>query len=220
MSYRIGIDVGGTFTDFLLVDEEGDTEIYKVASTSVDPSIGTVHGLEEMATNKGTTLPGFLPEVALIVHGTTITTNMVLTGRYAKTGFITVKGFRDYLNERRGMKRTLYTPKESPPRPIVPRHLIQTVESRIDCEGKEFIPLNEDDIYRAIEVFKKGKVEAIAVSLFFSFLNPSHELRVKEIIEKEMPGVYVCLSHQVLPQVRIYERGSTTVFNACVEPGL
>jgi len=202
------------------IDEEGNTQIYKMLSTPADPSIGTMRGLEEMAANKGTTLADFLPEVSLIVHGTTITTNMVLTGTYAKTGFITVKGFRDYLNERRGMKRTLYTPKENPPRPIVPRRLVQVVEGRIDCEGKEFIPLNEDDVYHAIEVFKKGRVEAIAVSLFFSFVNPSHELRVKEILEKELPGVYICLSHQVLPQVRIYERGSTTVFNACVAPGL
>ena len=220
MTYRIGIDVGGTFTDFLLMDEEGNAKIYKVLSTPQDPSIGTMSGLEEMAAAKNQVPADFLSQVALIVHGTTITTNMVLTGTYAKTGFITVKGFRDYLNERRGMKRTLYTPKESPPRPIVPRYLIQTVEGRIDCEGKEFIPLNEDDVYRTIEVFKREKVEAIAVNLFFSFHNPSHELRVKEIIEKEMPGVYVCVSHQVLPQVRIYERGSTTVFNAAVAPGL
>lgn len=220
MRYRLGIDVGGTFTDFLLVDEEGNSEVYKVLSTPPDPSMGTMNGLEEMAAEKGVKLADFLSQVGLIVHGTTITTNAVLTGTYARTGFITVKGFRDYLNERRGMKRNLYTPKESPPTPIVPRYLIRGVEGRLDCEGKEFIPLNEADIYEAIEVFKKEKVEAIAVSLFFSFLDPSHELRVKEIIEKEMPGVYVCLSHQVLPQVRIYERASTTVFNACVGPSL
>ncbi len=220
MQYRLGIDVGGTFTDFLLVDEEGSSGVYKVLSTPPDPSMGTLNGLEEMAAEKGVKLADFLSQVGLIVHGTTITTNAVLTGTYARTGFITVKGFRDYLNERRGMKRNLYTPKESPPTPIVPRYLIRGVEGRLDCEGKEFIPLNEADIYEAIEVFKKEKVEAIAVSLFFSFLDPSHELRVKEIIEKEMPGVYVCLSHQVLPQVRIYERASTTVFNACVGPSL
>ncbi|MBI2853957.1 MAG: hydantoinase/oxoprolinase family protein [Chloroflexi bacterium] len=218
--YSIGIDVGGTFTDYLLVDEKGTAEIYKVLSTPGDMSRGTMAGLKEMADRKGIPFSDFLSHVALIVHGTTITTNMVLTGTYAKTGFVTVKGFTDYLNERRGMKRTLYTCKESPPRPIVPRYLIQTVEGRIDCEGKEFIPLNEDDIYAACEAFKKEKVEAIAVSLFFSFLNPSHELKVKEILEKEMPGTYVCVSHQVLPQVRIYERASTTVFNACVAPGL
>ncbi|MFC1861049.1 hydantoinase/oxoprolinase N-terminal domain-containing protein [Chloroflexota bacterium] len=143
MSHRLGIDVGGTFTDFFLMNKEGIMSIHKVRSTPADPSIGTMRGLEELAANKGATLADFLAEVILIVHGTTITTNMILTGQYAKTGFITVRGFRDYLNERSGMKRTLYTPKESPPVPIVPRHLIRVVEGRIDCEGNEFIPLNE-----------------------------------------------------------------------------
>ncbi|MFC1846063.1 hydantoinase/oxoprolinase family protein [Chloroflexota bacterium] len=220
MSYKIGIDVGGTFTDFLLTEKNGNTQIYKIPSTPSDPSIATIRGIKEMASSNNTSLSDFLSRVDLIVHGTTITTNMVITGRYAKTGFITVKGFRDYLNERRGMKRTLYTPKESPPRPIVPRNLIKVVDGRIDCEGKEFIPLNEEDVHAAIEFFKKEKVESIAVNLFFSFLNPSHELRIKEIINREIPDVYVSLSHQVLPQIRIYERGSTTVFNACVAPGL
>lgn len=218
--YRIGIDVGGTFTDYLCVNDAGISEIYKVPSTYPDPSIGTMKGLNDMAINKNVPLSQFLSEISLIVHGTTITTNMVLTGSQAKTGFITVKGFRDYVNERRGRKRTLFTPKESPPAPLVPRYLIQCVGGRIDCEGKEFIPLDENDVYEAIDIFKKEKVEAIAVSLFFSFLNPSHELRVKEIIEKEMPEAYVCVSHQVLPQVRIYERASTTIFNAAVAPGL
>ena len=218
LKYKVGADVGGTFTDFLLVDEAGNTEVYKTPSTPADPSIGVMNGLKEMAESRGTKLADFLPNVTAIIHGTTVTTNAVLTGSYAKTGFITVKGFRDYLNERRGMKRNIYTPKESPPIPIVPRYLIQCVDGRIDCEGKEFMALNEADVYNAIGVFKKEKVEAIAVSLFFSFLNPVHELRVKEIIKRELPDVYVCVSHEVLPQVRIYERASTTVFNACVGP--
>jgi len=220
VKFKIGIDVGGTFTDFLLADDEGNSWVYKVLSTPSDPSIATLQGLEQMAADNAFTLPDFLSKVKLIVHGTTITTNMVLTGRYVKTGFITCKGFRDYLNERRGMKRTLYSPKENPPTPIVPRYLIHGVEGRIDCEGNEFVRLNETDVYRAIEHYKRENVEAVAVNLFFSFLNPVHELKIKEIVEKEMPGIYVCLSHQVLPQVRIYERGSTTVFNACVAPGL
>ncbi|MFC1861042.1 hydantoinase/oxoprolinase family protein [Chloroflexota bacterium] len=220
MKYRIGIDVGGTFTDFLLVDEEGSSEIYKVLGTPDDPSIATMAGLEQMAQSKGMALAGFLAQVELIVHGTTITTNLIISGEHAKTGFITTKGFRDYYNERRGMKRTIYTPKEGPPRPIVPRYLVQGVEERVDCEGKVFIPLKEDDVYKAIEVFKKEKVETVAISFFFSFVNPSHEQRVKEIIEREMPGIYVCASHEVLPQVRIYERASTTVFNAALTPGL
>ncbi len=221
MTYLLGVDVGGTFTDFLLVDEGGDTKIYKTPTTPQDPAIGTIKGLEGLAKEVGeATLKDFLSQVDLIVHGTTITTNAVLTGTYAKTGFVTTKGFRDLLNERRGMKRTIYEAKESPPPPIVPRYLIKGVEERIDCEGKEFIPLKEEDVYAAAEVFKKEKVEAVAVNFLFSFLNTSHERRVKEILERELPDMYVCLASDVLPQVRFYERSSTTVFNACVGPAL
>lgn len=216
MSYKIGIDVGGTFTDFLLVDEKGNSEIYKIASTPADPSIGVMDGLRGLAKATKHTISDFLSQVDRIVHGTTITTNAVLTGSYSKTGFITTKGFRDYLAVRRGLKRHTYEVKENPPKPLVPRCLRQVVEERIDCEGKEFIPLKEEDVYAAIEVFKKEKVEAVAVNFLFSFINPSHELRVKEILEKKLLGVHVCISSEVLPQIRIYERASTTIFNACV----
>jgi len=218
MGYKIGADVGGTFTDFLVVDEKGRQRIFKTPSTPEDPSIGVLKGLEGIATEEGKTLKGFLPQVDIIVHGTTITTNAVITRNYARTGFLTTRGFRDYLNERRGMKRTTYEPFEAPPEPIVPRYLIQVAEERVDCEGNEITPLKEEDVRTAAEVFKKEKVEAVAVSFFFSFLNPSHERRAKEILEKELPGIYVSISSDVLPQVRVYERGSTTVFNACVGP--
>jgi len=174
MGYKIGADVGGTFTDFLVVDEKGRQRIFKTPSTPEDPSIGVLKGLEGIATEEGKTLKGFLPQVDIIVHGTTITTNAVITRNYARTGFLTTRGFRDYLNERRGMKRTTYEPFEAPPEPIVPRYLIQVAEERVDCEGNEITPLKEEDVRTAAEVFKKEKVEAVAVSFFFSFLNPSH----------------------------------------------
>jgi len=219
MAYKLGIDVGGTFTDFLSVDEKGNIKISKVGSTPATPAEAVIKGIEKLA-EPGMRLKDFLSQVDLIVHGTTITTNAVITGQYAKTGYVTTKGFRDLLNERRGIKRNAFTAKEAPPPPIVPRSLIQCVEERIDCEGKEFIPLKEEDVYAAAEVFKRDKIEAIAVNLIFSFLNPSHEQRVKEILSQELPGVYICLSSEVLPQIRVYERGSTTVFNACVGPAL
>ncbi len=220
MGYKVGIDVGGTFTDFLLVDDKGNAEIYKVASTPVDPSLATINGLIEMARAKQLELKDFLPQVDIIVHGTTITTNAILTGKYAKTGFITTKGFRDLLNNRRGKKRQQYEAKEAPPPPLVPRPLIRVIEERIDCEGNELIPLKEEDVYSAIEIFKREQVEAIAVSFLFSFFNPSHEKRVSQILEKALPEVYISLSCEVLPQVRVYERSSTTVLNACVGPSL
>ena len=218
MGYRIGVDVGGTFTDFLLVDEKGNWNIFKTPSIPEDPSQGVLNGLSEIAVKEANSLKDFLSQVDIIVHGTTITTNAVITGKYAKTGFLTTSGFRDYLNERRGMKRTCYEPYEDPPVPIVPRYLIQVAEERVDCEGNEITPLKEEDIYAAAEIFKKEKVEAVAVCFLFSFLYPFHERRAKEILDKELPGVYVCISSDVLPQVRAYERASTTVFNACVGP--
>lgn len=218
MIYRIGIDVGGTFTDFLLVDERGNQKIFKTPSTPQDPSIGVLNGLKDMANGEATTLKVFLSNVDIIVHGTTITTNAVITRKYAKTGFLTTKGFRDYLNERRGMKRTTYEPFEAPPLPIVPRYLIQGAEERVDCEGKEITQLKEDDVYAAAQCFKKEKVEAVAVCFLFSFLIPAHERNARKILEKELPGVYISISSDVLPQVRVYERASTTVFNACVGP--
>jgi len=220
MSYKIGIDVGGTFTDFLLADEKGATEIYKIATTPDDPTVGVMGGFEEMATSKKISLDALLPQVELIVHGTTITTNAVLTGSYARTGLITTKGFRDLLALRRGLKPKVYDSKETQPEPVVPRHLRRTVEERVDCEGKEFISLNEADVHSAIEIFRKEGIEAIAVCFLFSFANPGHEKRVKAILDKELPRVYTCLSSDVLPQVRVYERASTTVFNACVGPVL
>jgi len=143
-----------------------------------------------------------------------------LTGTYAKTGLLTTKGHRDWLQTRRGLKPSCYDSKEDPPEPIVPRRLRRVAEERIDCEGKVVIPLKEEDVYAAAEFFKKEKVEAIAVNFLFSFRNPEHENKAYEILSKELPGVYISLSSKVLPQIRVYERGSTTVFNAAVGPVL
>ena len=220
MKYKIGVDVGGTFTDFLLVDEKGKSEIYKTPSTPADSSIGFMAGIEEMAKAHGLSVKEFLADVTAIVHGTTITTNAVLTGKYAKTGLLTTKGHRDWLQTRRGLKPSCYDSKEDPPEPIVPRRLRRVAEERIDCEGKVLLPLNAEDVRAAAEMFKKEKVEAVAVCFLFSFLNPAHEDKAYEILSKELPGVYVSLSSKVLPQIRVYERGSTTVFNAAVGPVL
>jgi len=220
MKYKIGVDVGGTFTDFLLVDEKGKSEIYKTPSTPADSSVGVMAGIEEMANAHGLSMKEFLADVTAIVHGTTITTNAVLTGKYAKTGLLTTKGHRDWLQTRRGLKPSCYDSKEEPPEPIVPRRLRRVAEERIDCEGKVLVPLNEQEVRAAAEMFRKEKVEAVAVCFLFSFLNPAHEDKAYEILAKELPGVYVSLSSKVLPQIRVYERGSTTVFNAAVGPVL
>jgi len=216
MMYKTGIDVGGTFSDFIVTDDEGNVKVFKVHSTPEDPSDAVLQGLTEMAKSEGLSLEDFLGQVELIVHGTTITTNAVLTHSGAKTGFITTKGFKDNLNQRRGVRQNQYDTKSVSPPPLVPRRLIQVVEERVDYSGKQIVPLNHDDVLNAIKKLKDEKVEAMAISYLFSFLNPSSERMTKEMIVKEMPGVYLSVSNEIMPQVRFYERNSTTVLNAYV----
>lgn len=219
MPYRIGVDVGGTFTDFLVSDGSGNTEIYKTSTTPKDPSIGFFRGLEKAAARQGLKVNAFLQDVETIVHGTTITTNATLTGEGAITGFITTKGFRDVLNMRRGLKERQFE-KYAQPTALIPRHRIQTVEERIDVNGAVLTALNEDDVVSAATYFKAQGVEAVAVSLLWSFRNPLHEEKIRTILEEHLPGVYISLSIDILPQIRVYERNSTTALNAYVGPVL
>ena len=219
MGLRIGVDVGGTFTDFLVTDDDGNAEIYKTSTTPGDPTIGFFRGLEKAAAHHKLSLDGFLSQVQTIVHGTTITTNATLTGEGAITGFITTKGFRDVLNMRRGLKERQFE-KYAPPPALVPRRRIQVVDERIGVSGAVVTPLNEDDVRAAAAYFREQNVEAIAVSLLWSFRNPVHEQRIREILEEELPHVYLSLSTDILPQIRVYERNSTTALNAYVGPVL
>jgi len=217
MGVFLGIDVGGTFTDFIEVDAGGGARVVKVPSTPDRPAEGVLAGIRKLA-GSHPSLADYLGSVELIVHGTTITTNAVITRRYAKTGFLTTRGFRDLLNSRRGIKRNAFTAKEAPPEPIVPQYLVRPVEERIDRNGRVIRPLNEDDVRAAAAVFRAEGVRAVAVCYMFSFVNPAHEERTQQILEQELPHCYVSLSSRVLPQVRMYERGSTTAFNASVGP--
>lgn len=219
MGLRVGVDVGGTFTDFLVSDDEGNAEIYKTSTTPHDPSIGFFRGLKKAATQHGVSLDEFLRRVETIVHGTTITTNATLTGEGAVTGFITTKGFRDVLNMRRGLKERQFE-KYAPPAPLVPRHRVQVVEERITVTGDVMCPLNEEEVRAAARYFKEQNVEAVAVSFLWSFRNPKHEQRVRELLEEDLPGIYISLSTEILPQIRVYERNSTTALNAYVGPVL
>jgi len=217
-SFFVGIDVGGTFTDCVLVDANGRSTVEKTFTTPRDPSEGVLNGLERLSSKVGLPLRDFLRRVQRIVHGTTITTNAVLTGGGAKTGFITTKGFRDILLMRRGIRENQFNSKCNPPPPLVSRSRTFTVSERTDCEGREISPLDLAGAREAIRELRNAGVESIAVSFLFSFLNPKHELQVAELLEEEFPEAYVSLSTQVLPQLRAYERHSTTVLNAYVGP--
>ncbi|NKB36840.1 MAG: hydantoinase/oxoprolinase family protein [Gammaproteobacteria bacterium] len=219
MGYRVGVDVGGTFTDFLVSDDSGNAEIYKTSTTPKDPTIGFFRGLEKAADAHKLSLDDFLLQVDTIVHGTTITTNATLTGDGAVTGFITTDGFRDVLNMRRGLRERQFEKYEAPPL-LVPRHRVMTVRERINVEGEILTALNEEDVRTAAEYFREQAVEAVAVSLLWSFRNPVHEQRIGEILAEALPGVYVSLSIDILPQIRVYERNSTTALNAYVGPVL
>lgn len=218
MGYKVGIDVGGTFTDFLLVDEQGNFNLFKTLSTPKDPSIGVTNGLDEMATFLGKSLNTFLGELELIVHGTTITTNAVLTRNGGKTAFITTKGFRDVLNMRRGLRDRQYDGRYNPPPPIVKRRDIFTVEERVDCEGNVVTPLNRADMQSVISKIQSDGYEAVGVSTLFSFINPENEKLMGSMLREAMPEKYISLSNEILPQVRVYERNSTVALNAYVGP--
>ncbi|RLG35138.1 hydantoinase/oxoprolinase family protein [Methanosarcinales archaeon] len=220
MKFKIGVDVGGTFTDFLLMDEEGNSEIYKVLSTPEDPSIAVVNGFVEMAKARDMGFSSFLEKVKIIVHGTTVTTNAVLTGNVAKTGLLTTKGFRDALQMRRGIREELYNNRYLPPPPIVPRYLRIPVEERVDFAGKVVKEVNLSDVESGIEWFKEQEVEALAICFMHSYANSNNELMAEKIIRELVPEAYLSVSSKILPQVRFYDRVSTTVLNSAVGPVL
>lgn len=218
MSYKIGIDVGGTFTDFLLTSEDGHSEVYKVLSTPEDPSVGLLNGLSEMAEAKSLSLKDFIKQVTTIVHGTTVTTNAVLTRRGANTGLLTTKGVRDALEMRRGIREEQYDNRYTNVEPLVPRYLRYPVEERLDYKGAPVVDFKEADVFAAVELFKKEEVEAVAICFMNSFANPDHEARAAKILKEQLPDAYLTVSSTFLPSIRFYDRISTTALNSYVGP--
>jgi N-methylhydantoinase A len=217
---KVGIDVGGTFTDFLVADEAGDVQVGKVLSTPEDPSIGLLRGLEEMAGERGQSLAEFAGGISTIVHGTTVTTNVVLTRTGAKTGLLTTEGTRDALEMRRGIREEQYNNRYTNVPPLVPRSLRRPVRGRLDYVGREIEPLSVEDVERAVDLLKKEGVAAVAVCFMNSFANAEHERRAAEIVRSRLPDAYLSVSTEVLPSIRFYPRVSTTVLNSYVGPVL
>ncbi len=220
MKYKIGIDVGGTFTDFLLAFPDGTSKIYKVLSTPDDPSVGLLNGISDMASDLDTSLEKFLEQVETIVHGTTVTTNAVLTYNGAKTGLLTTAGLRDSLEMRRGIREEQYNNRYTNVVPLVPRYLRRPVEERIDYQGDVVTSFNPESVEEAVELFEKEGVDSVAICFMNSFANKEHETKAARIIKEKMPDCYLSVSSSLLPSIRFYDRVSTTVLNSYVGPVL
>lgn len=217
MNYRIGIDIGGTFTDFALL-KGSETVLHKNLSTTEDRSIGVMNGLEKLAEKEGLHITDLLGQCEAIVHGTTIADNTLIEMNGALTGLITTEGFRDEIEYRRGFKEDIWDLRLTPPVEITPRRRRLTVPERILFDGSVYKELDEEAVRACCRRLKKQNVESVAVSFLFSFVNPKHEKRAAEIIAEELPDVDVSCSHEVLPRAPEYDRTSTTVVNAYIAP--
>src|SRR5947209_6531948 len=213
-SYRVGVDIGGTFTDIVLLGSDGMIHTKKISSSIGNYAQAIVEGLNEVFGE--TSLGGAAIEE--IRHGTTVASNAILEHKGARVGLITTKGFRDVLEIRTLRMPKLYDLTWTKPPPLVERYLRQVVDERIDFRGQIERALAPDDAERAIDALLAEKVEAIAVCLINSFANPVHELMLKEAIARKAPGLPLSISFEVLPEIKEYERTSTTVINAYVMP--
>ena len=218
--YRIGIDVGGTFTDMVAVDDTGRVTLAKAASTPADPSIGVMDGVAALAEALGVDGGRLLAETERIVHGTTVATNALLEKKGARVGLLTTEGHRDVIEMREGLKDDRYNLRMPAPEPLVPRARRLGVRERLRADGTVAVALDPRSLDRAIGVLQKDGVEAVAVCYFHAYRDDRHEAVTKKALARAMPGVYVSLSSSVLPQIKEYERVSTTVVNAYVGPAL
>jgi len=218
--YRIGVDIGGTFTDCVVITKEGEIHTFKELSTPQDQSIGLYHVIESAAKFFNMSLQEFLGGADLFAHGTTVATNTLLTRTGAKTGLLLTKGFRDTIEMRRAHKDNIWDLFLQVAAPLVPRYLRCGVTERLDYKGDVVTELDEQEVRDICAQFREEGIEAVAICTLFSYLNDAHEKRIKEIVEEELPGVFCSRSSEVLPQIREYERQSTTVCNAYVGPKL
>ena len=216
--FRIGVDVGGTFTDVIGVDHEGAVTFVKAASTPADQSIGVMNALSLLARRLGVELGELLPRTERIMHGMTVATNALLERKGARVGLLTTAGHRDVIEMREGLKPERYNLRLSRPEPLVPRYLRLGVRERIRADGAIETPLDETSLARAVRALVRARVESVAVCYLHAWRDDRHERRTAEVLKEALPGAYVCLSSEVLPQIKEYQRVSTTVVNAYVGP--
>ncbi len=216
MKYKLGVDIGGTFTDFFLVSDTGDAVMHKTLSTPEDSSIGFITGMKELAEKLSLNEDTFIQSIDTIVHGTTVATNTLLTLQGVKTALITTKGLRDALEMRRGIREEQYNNHYQNVTPLVPRYLRFTLDERIDANGNILKPVNLSELESIVEKIKSENVASVAVCFMNSYLNDSHEKQVTDYLRNQLPDKFITASYEVLPSIRFYERVSTTVVNAYI----
>jgi N-methylhydantoinase A len=213
--YRAGVDIGGTFTDLLLLDEHtGEMIIGKILTTPDDPSMAVMQGLQALLAERSLNAAS----VSATIHGTTLITNAIIERKGAKTGLITTQGFRDALEIGREKRYDIYDIFLENPEPLVPRALRREVAERLDETGQVLVPLNRMEVFDVVQDLLRDGVEALAIVLLHSFRNPTHERIVREVVESEFPALTLSLSSDVMPEIREFERTSTTVANVYVKP--
>ena len=214
MTYRLGVDIGGTFTDFAVIDNDtGVIRVEKLLTSAGEPEKTVLSGIDGLTE----AIPGLLSRTDEVVHATTLITNVVLERKGALTALLTTAGFRDILEMAREVRYDIFDMFIRLPEPLVPRRLRFGVSERILADGTVLQPLDEDEVRRAAAVFRDAGVGAVAVMFLHSYRNSIHELRAAEILREELPGIVVSLSHEVHSEPKEYERASTTVMDAYVK---
>lgn len=217
--YKIGVDVGGTFTDVVLAHPDGTIRLEKAPTTPADQSEGVLDALGLLAAAEGVTVAELLGSAATVVHGTTTGDNTLIEMTGAPTGLICSEGFRDEMDLRRGYKEDIWDAALPAPPPIARRRFRLAVPERIDCDGNVVVALDEEAVRRAARRLRAFGRSSIAIAFLHSFVRPDHELRAAELVREEYPDVaMISLSHEVLPRAPEFERTSTTVVNAYVGP--
>ena len=225
-SYLCGLDIGGTFTDCVLMDESGQLTIAKAPSTPANFAEGVIEAISRAASKIGMDLPTLLDSITVLAHGTTVGTNTIIQRRGAKVGLITTKGHNDVIHIMRGsrglagqdIKLIVHIPESSKPEPLIPKRLIRGVSERIDCFGKVVVELNEDEARQAIIELRDAGCQALAICCLWSFLEPKHELRIKQLAQELAPDLYVTCSSELAPKWGEYERTTAVALNAYIGP--
>src|SRR3982075_1232207 len=216
--FTIGIDVGGTYTDLVAIDETGKAVFAKSPSTPSDQSVGVMAGLDELARRLRLTRAEMLAATDRVVHGTTVATNALLERKGAHVALLTTEGHRDVVEMREGLKGDRYDLRSPPPEPLVPRARRFGVRERLKANGEILTPLDDRSLGDAIAAISASDATSVAVCFLHSYLDPLHEIAAVERLARELPGLSISRSSDVLPQIKEYERVSTTIVNAYVGP--